>query len=213
MKRLSILGDSISTYLGVSDNKDINKTLVNNKSFYKEPFPLEKTYWSILLSELSFTLCVNNSYSGGNLSGECDETSGVSRARFLQRDSGECPDSVIIFMGVNDLGRNVSPKAYGRDYLCTLKIIKEAYPNASVCCVNIPDRDINYREGAILYNEMIKQASEEVGEGIFIADLFSSRLKDDFYYMNSLDGLHPDEDGMRIIAEIIKDAYINNGAV
>jgi ferredoxin len=53
MKRLSILGDSISTYLGVSDNKDINKTLVNNKSFYKEPFPLEKTYWSILLSELS----------------------------------------------------------------------------------------------------------------------------------------------------------------
>ena len=49
-------------------------------------------------------------------------------------------------------------------------------------------------------------AAERMGERAFVADLFHSRLNNDTYYMNTLDSLHPDEDGMRIIAEIIGDA-------
>ena len=49
-----------------------------------------------------------------------------------------------------------------------------------------------------------------MGKNFFIADLFGSRLNGDFYYNNTIDGLHPDEDGMRIIAEIIEEAIKKN---
>jgi lysophospholipase L1-like esterase len=45
------------------------------------------------------------------------------------------------------------------------------------------------------------------GDNFFIADLFNSRLNNDFYYNNTLDGLHPDEDGMHIIAEVIERSF------
>jgi lysophospholipase L1-like esterase len=49
-----------------------------------------------------------------------------------------------------------------------------------------------------------------MGEKIFVADLFNSRLNNDFYYDNTVDGIHPDEDGMKIIAEVITDAIRKN---
>ena len=43
----------------------------------------------------------------------------------------------------------------------------------------------------------------------FVANLFNIRLNNDFYYMNTHDGLHPDEEGMKIIAEVVIDAFLN----
>jgi lysophospholipase L1-like esterase len=76
--------------------------------------------------------------------------------------------------------------------------------------VNIPDRDPVLKVGAEIFNGAIEAAVKEKGEGYFIADLFRSRLNNDFYYMNTLDGLHPDEDGMRYIAELIIGAIKEN---
>ena len=78
--RLSILGDSISTYRGISDNGDINSHLIYNPYYYTSPLLPENTYWGLLIGRLGFTLCVNNSYSGGNLSGRDNPDSGVNRA-------------------------------------------------------------------------------------------------------------------------------------
>jgi lysophospholipase L1-like esterase len=61
-----------------------------------------------------------------------------------------------------------------------------------------------------VYNNAIKEATELAGDKFFVADLFGSRLNNDFYYNNTVDGLHPDQDGMRIIAEIIEDAIVAN---
>ena len=77
---------------------------------------------------------------------------------------------------------------------------------AKVCCVNLPDRDIFLKTRTIIYNNIIKEAVSEAGENFFIADLFGSRLNNDFYYNNTIDGLHPDRDGMKIISEVIEDA-------
>lgn len=205
-KRLSILGDSISTYEGVSNDASVNAHLSKNRVHYCEPFPQEKTYWMRLIDSLGLDLCVNNSYSGGNLSGKDDETSGVCRASHLSRESGESPDFIIVFMGINDLGRGVDVDVFASDYATVLSTIKEKYPAARVCCVNIPDRDIFLRARAEKFNEVIASAVRAAGEHFFVADLFSSSLRGDAYYMNTVDGLHPDEDGMRIIAQIISDA-------
>ena len=106
------------------------------------------------------------------------------------------------------LGRNVSPSVFAEDYERTLEIIKSNHSNARVCLVNIPDRDIYLKPRAIEFNRIIDTAAECAGESFFVANLFESRLQGDFYYMNTLDGLHPDEDGMRIIADVIEAAIV-----
>ena len=205
-KKISILGDSISTYDGVSNNADANATTYVNPYKYSDPFPLEKTYWMLIISRFGMTLCVNNSWSGGNLSGKDDESSGINRAHQLANNNGDKPEFIILFMGTNDLGRNVDPKIFESDYRTTLSVIREKYPDAVVCCVNLPDRDIYLKQRAEIFNQIIESAVKDAGNNFFIADLYRSRLNNDFYYMNTTDGIHPDEDGMRIIAEIVEDA-------
>lgn len=208
--RYSILGDSISTYVGVSNNPETNPTIGMNPAFYRPPFPKEKTYWNLVAREIGLTLCVNNSWSGGNLSGELDPSSGVNRAGELTDADGNSPDLVIVFMGINDLGRRVDPNVFSEDYVKALTTIKSNHPDAKVCCVNIPDRDPILKTGAALFNSLIASAVDMHGDNFFVADLFSSRLNNDFYYMNTLDGLHPDEDGMKIIAEVVAEAIKEN---
>ena len=164
-----------------------------------------------VIVDLGLTLCVNNSWSGGNLSGKDDENSGLNRAAELADNDGNLPDIIIVFMGVNDLGRyNIPLDIFREDYAATLKTLKKHYPDSAVCCVNLPDRDIYLKEKAILFNKATEEAVRLMGDGYFIADLFGSKLNNDFYYNNTTDGLHPDEDGMRIIAEIIEEAIKNN---
>lgn len=205
-KSLSILGDSLSTYVGVSNDAAANRTIGANPCFYRPPFPLKKTYWSLLLARFGLTLCVNNSYSGGNLSGRESPISGVSRASELSRDSGETPDLILLLMGLNDLGRRVDAAVFASDYAHTVSILADRYPHAELLLVTLPDRDPILKPQAELFNEAILAAARQMGERAFVADLFHSRLRDDTYYMNTVDGLHPDEDGMRMIAEIIGDA-------
>ena len=208
-KKLSILGDSISTYQGVSDDSSANSTIYINPYFYKPPFPAEKTYWKILIENLDLTLCVNNSWSGGNLSGTDDPSSGVNRVNHLSSEAGDTPELIIVFMGINDLGRRTDVAVFAADYEKTLMIIKEKYPGATVCCVNLPDREIVMKKQTELFNQAIEKAAKVAGSSFFVADLFNSRLNNDFYYMNTVDGLHPDEDGMKIIAEVIEESIKN----
>ncbi len=209
-KKLSILGDSISTYQGISDDASACASLLFNPYYYRAPFPLEKTYWARLMARLGLTLCVNNSWSGGNLSGRNDSDAGVNRACKLARDDKTLPDLIIVFMGINDLGRGVDLSVFSQDYRQTLAIIKEKYPLAHVCCVNLPDRTPSMKARTEHFNREIQNAVAAAGENFFTADLFGSRLNNECYYMNTIDGLHPDEDGMAVITEVVEAAIIAN---
>ena len=205
-KRMSILGDSISTYRGVSDDGEARESIRYNPWRYSDPFPQEKTYWQRVIDEWGMVLCVNNSWSGGNLSGRDNPDAGVNRAEQLARDDGTAPDFVILFMGINDLGRGVDVTVFKEDYQKALQTVAKNHPAAFVCCINLPDRDRRIRARTMAFNAAIQNAAEAMGERFFVADLFSSILKDDFYYDNTTDGLHPNEYGMRYIAEVVIDA-------
>ena len=209
-KKLSILGDSISTYKGISNDETVHHDLFYNPYFYKDPFPLEKTYWSLILKNLGMTLCVNNSWSGGNLSGQDNPDAGVNRANALARDDGTRPDIIIVFMGINDFGRGVDVAVFSADYRKTLDVIQKQHPNAKVCCVNLPDRYPALKAQTELFNQEIDSAARAAGKNFFVADLFGSCLNNEFYYNNTVDSLHPDEDGMRYIAEVIQTAIEAN---
>ncbi len=69
-KKVSILGDSISTYTGISNNAKYNSTLNKNIGFYpaNDVTEKEETWWQQVIDALGMELCVNNS-SGGGYSG------------------------------------------------------------------------------------------------------------------------------------------------
>lgn len=210
-KKLSILGDSLSTYEGISNNPEIHRLLKFNKAFYQSDFPLDKTYWMQIINDLEMTLCVNNSYSGGLLCGENDANAGINRAEYLSRDDGTSPDVIIVFMGINDFGYYIPSDVFGQDYQATLQKIKERHPIAKVCCVNLPNRSPLHRTETEIYNAEIENAAKTAGDNFFIADFFCSRLNNELYKEYTLgDGLHPNEMGMDIIAEFIKEALIKN---
>ena len=74
----------------------------------------------------------------------------------------------------------------------------------------MPDRDESFRIRTLLFNRRIEEAIHVAGENFFLVDLYGSKLNNDVFYMTTLDGLHPDQDGMRMIAEVIKEAMIEN---
>lgn len=97
-KKISILGDSLSTFKGYipegnyiyypNDNNDVTS--------------VEQTWWYKLIQETNATLEVNNSSSGSKVSG------GVANYSYTERYTNlGNPDYIIIHGGTNDIWQNV----------------------------------------------------------------------------------------------------------
>lgn len=102
---LSVFGDSISTYYGISNNTKYNPTIADNALWYNTGaideallYDHTYTYWGRMLREFDMELCVNNSWSGDSLgSGRF-----MNRAKQLHDPSGHTPDVIVIYFGIND---------------------------------------------------------------------------------------------------------------
>ena len=107
-KKVSILGDSISTYTDVSNNTSYNSTIGNNKVYYSAGtlgVDREDTWWQQTLDVLDMELCVNNSWSGSAIFGTRSGTVGAYVDRCVQlhnTNTGEEPDIILVFLGTND---------------------------------------------------------------------------------------------------------------
>ena len=71
-KTISILGDSISTYAGVSNNTAYNSTIGKNAVYYRADGStlkvcLSDTWWQQAIDALDMKLLVNNSWSGSTV--------------------------------------------------------------------------------------------------------------------------------------------------
>lgn len=112
---LSILGDSISTFGGVSNDGTQNKTISGNAVWYPEGntnvMNASKTYWGRLMESTGMRLCVNNSWSGSRVYGAAGGSGNMlSRATQLHKDNGTAsagddtdPNLIFVYMGINDL--------------------------------------------------------------------------------------------------------------
>lgn len=117
-KKLSVLGDSISTFTGISNNIKYNSTIGknavwypgNNSNFIDHTY----TYWGRLLTDLGMDISVINTWSGSIVYGDPDDSytdNLFSRATELDNDNGTSrdssddinPDVIIVYMGINDL--------------------------------------------------------------------------------------------------------------
>ncbi|MDE7187506.1 MAG: hypothetical protein K2O13_08385, partial [Lachnospiraceae bacterium] len=150
--KLSILGDSISTYEGWIPE--------GNSVFYPHNGAVQdvsQTWWKIVLDETGFVLCTNGSSSGSTCIGDsraADVKAGCSDLRISQLSGadGEAPDIIIVYMGTNDMiesaqiGDNDGLKPveegpvdnFSDAYTLTLDKLKAQYPSAQIYCCTLP---------------------------------------------------------------------------
>ncbi len=217
-KNISIYGDSISTLAGY--NPEGFKVFYDGSycemSGVREPVD---TWWGRLIGFLGANLLVNNSWSGCLVTSEAHDTdgfpSGCSKRRIdmlsvphkINRDYDVEPDVIIIYMGTNDWAYGVQPAVFREAYDRMLAGISSRYPDAKVWCCTLCSSTISSNPqfefpltpagySIVTYNDIIK---ERAGSYDFeLIDLYSFEQPYD-----SIDGSHPNADGMRTLTELM----------
>ena len=119
-KTISILGDSISTFLNVSNGDaadTTNSTIRDGVLYYDQQkidymgVSLDSTWWQRTANKLGASVLVNNSWSGSYIKDASTNTRSTPGA-YLERavnlhdntgdNAGQKPDIIFIYMGTND---------------------------------------------------------------------------------------------------------------
>ena len=232
-KKLSILGDSISTYQGYLP------------SGYATFFPTEdvdnvnKTWWKMLIDETNMELGQNCAWSGSPVSGDGESTSnayaGCSTKRVNDLSLNGIPDIIIIFIGINDFGPSPKPlgdwsaknsfpedgtkNTFSEAYALMLSKVITKYPKAQVFCCTLLQSGKDSKDmsepnvyptkntlGNTLdeYNDIIRNIS--IGYGCPVIELGTCGIRfGNFNYYTVGDNLHPNYEGHKLMYKIIKN--------
>ena len=113
-KYFSLIGDSISSFAGVTDNTKYNEILSLNRSYYGASYLNDYTqmYWGRLAEECDMELCVINGWSSSKVyGGGLDKNNNVDatkdnmlvRSTELHNSEGQAPDVIFLYLGINDV--------------------------------------------------------------------------------------------------------------
>ena len=221
-KLFSVLGDSISTLEGYSRPADA--------AFYEGYLRLESdvirpedTWWGRVIDRLGGRLLVNNSISGSMVSKHRSCTAptyGCSDARTSDlSENRHAPDVIMVFLGTNDWGCGVKPipdaaqdgtegediSVFSVAYRLMLEKLMLNYPGAEIWCLTLPVGECRSNGNFSFpycyggrhieeYCRVIRQCAEDLA--CRVIDLYNSPLRHD-----TLDGFHPNADGMRVLAD------------
>lgn len=220
-KYFSILGDSISTFEGVSIPKHAVYYDTSHK-LYAQITKMEDTWWGRLISELGGQLLINNSISGSTVTYHPSyeyQSYGCSDERTASLSAGNTnPDVILVYLGTNDWGAavKVSDNGFSQSkdltifsvaYSKMLEKLKINYPNAEIWCFTLStsycsarsDFSFPYYSGGwhiSEYCEVIRNCSQK--HGCRLIELY----KDCSAY-DTIDGFHPNKNGMKTIADMV----------
>lgn len=229
--KLSILGDSISTFDG---------WIPEGYSCY---FPMdgdvvevEQTWWQMVLKDTGMELCVNGSSSGSTCAGDSTSTDdcryGCSDCRIgdLIGGNGCFPDVIIVYMGTNDvmksvpLGDNDGTQAveegvienFSDAYCLMLDKLIASYPNAEIYCCNLPPMGNWGPASGPTFKKFVNSlelSSEDYGEriemiaaakGCRIVDLKNCGITMENLEWYVSDGVHMNPEGMKLIRDAVE---------
>ncbi len=222
-KGISFIGDSISSYEGWSNNTEYNDTIGNNAVFYTPGIlPLEETYWQQLMARGDMELVVNNAWSGSRVFATDASAGWDIRCENLHNNAGRKPDIVVVYFGINDLNGNVPfntdfsnafyaqvesegfmPISFDEAYALMIHKIRKNYPDADVFCCTFPDNTITASSMNVKYNTVIKNIASHYKANI--VDFYGTELSKSFGDY-TIDGLHPNAEGMDIMTDTILEA-------
>ena len=228
-KTLSILGDSASTFDGVSNNPQANSTIDGGVSFYpKTGFDItaENTWWGLTTEALGLELLVNNSWSGSCVLNERYGTPGayIDRCVQLHNNEGRTPDLIAMFMGANDYytygdtigtyeeidfsaliaeGKEgylyATPVTTMEAYAICLHKMQQAYPDAEIYCFTIMPRLNSPAESPEINTAIIRLADHF---GVHLVETYYCGINPEreAFYMQMGDVFHPNIPGMQAVA-------------
>lgn len=202
-KRFSVMGDSISTFIGVT--KDDPNTFYGRVMCEKGGFAgVQDTWWMRVISALDGTLERVNAYSGSCVA----DGHGLGRGACTHQrtDALGQPDVILIFMGANDIGFGVSEAEFRASYALMLSRLGEKYPRAEIWCGTIINgRKVLDDEPFFMgenpetplepFSSVIRECAAEAGA--CIADLARADIRYD-----AIDGCHATARGMEQLADI-----------
>ncbi len=230
-KTISVLGDSISTYVGFIPTEDEDNLEHRAKYPHREILTnVNKTWWMQLILQLDADLGVNDSWAGSTVSNSIDGNDGdwgeaaamASTTRIRNLGANGTPDVILFYGGTNDIGRNI-PRGYFYPEMAPTEVELDAtkwttfvdaycaailrmqyyYPEAQIVAI-LPTYTINYYTDGSLhyYNDAIIEICEFYD--IPWVDLRYCGITTDMLP----DGIHPDAEGMDYITEAVQDKLL-----
>ena len=234
--KLSILGDSISTFDGYIPT-DYNIFYPG----YGDISTVEKTWWWQVMNATGMELNANASSSNTTITGDSLDTTGSAPGCSTKRmidltpgDDGPAPDILIVFMGTNDFLRSVelgtftepSPQDEGvvnnfcDAYELMIQKLNALYPNAEIyfCTLletNAGDVD-EYPQSYPATNKNGNTIGDFNAEIATIASAYSYPVIDvhncgityETLDQYTSDGVHPNTEGAKLIAEYVTNALL-----
>ena len=233
-KKLSILGDSISTFEGW------------NQAGCYEFFPTNgtvtdvgQTWWKMVVDDTGMSLCVNGSSSGSTCAGYSlgtdspQEGCNEFRINGLADAGGSSPDIIIVYMGTNDFIKNIplgdndgtrqveegNIDNFSDAYTLMLDKLHVHYPNARIFCCNLLPvggigMDMSYvqfvNEQGLKsddYSRRIEMIA--ASKGYPVIDLANCGITTDNALQYVSDGTHPNPEGMKKIRDAVEAALTN----
>lgn len=215
-KLFSILGDSVSTLFGYS--QPLGAEFYNAYRKYETGvYEPQDTWWGQVIAELGGRLLVNDSFSGSTVcytKNNETQSYGCSDKRTSTLGSDDAvPDVVIVWMGCNDRGLGIKlypsceaeigdTSVFSEAYRVMLTKIHNNYPQAEIWCVTLPLADRGgYSPSAAAkritcdYSRVIADRAAECGCRLIDICVMQPYI--------SCDGLHPNDIGMKMIAQAI----------
>ena len=233
-KKVSILGDSISTFTGTMPS-DYN-------IYYPESgdIPNDGQTWCVqLLANTGMVLCRNASSANTDVTGNSLALDGsapgcsIRRIVDLKGTDGSNPDVIIIYMGINDFARSrtlgsfTSPgvqtegevMVFTDAYELMLQKIKALYPTASIYCCTLLERcDLNGNTGAPAvnlngdtladFNTQIKAIAKAYGASVI--DFYNCGINYTNLSLFTVDGIHPTWIGAGVLGQCATQAVLSS---
>ncbi len=225
-KRISILGDSISTFAGYIPEAD-GVNLAHRPRYPQDDLlcDVNETWWMRVIISIGAELGVNDSWAGSTVTNTLDENikdagpdvamASLTRIRNLGAEG--TPDLILFYGGTNDAGKKAvkgsfipkdSPdfaatkwQSFADAYTEAICRIRYYYPNAELLCIT-PALSGGYYDNARLseFADLIIDICSYYN--IKYVDLRSSGIVPDMLP----DRLHPNAEGMNCIYNAVLSA-------
>ena len=224
-KTVSVLGDSISTFLGYIPERNAPRYPQENLLM-----DVEDTWWMRVIAALDMRLAFNDSWAGSQVSNIFDSPEGnlgpdrcmanPERIKNLSRNS--VPDVIFLYGGTNDVGRALYPigvfdatacplspdwskhkwQSFTEGYTEALLRLRCVYPDSQIICL-LPGYVRSYYTP-----ERMNTAGTELEKicnhlGVKYIDLKLCGIGEGNYDKYLPDGIHPNREGMKLIADYI----------
>lgn len=200
-KKISILGDSISTFAGYTPEGAVfYDSYVQWETDVKT---VEDTWWMQVIHSIGGELGVNDSLAGSMVSGNLS-TSAMADERIIKLGENGVPDIILVSAGCNDWGFCVLPEEFEECYHIMLQRIKRRYPHTDIWCATLPEGkqpegasffNIDSTISKRVYSDIVRKAATKAE--VFVADLEECQKE-----YETIDGIHPDKKGMKTLADM-----------